>query len=133
VDQDRRHWRCSTCGSRKVTPKGRKVRQFRSLPIGERGVPGSSGDLGRLAPTKCLRRLRSSASRRTFFLLAHGFPLGLLLLGMFKLTHFPDPMMAADNVWTGRVIMSMLVAGFPAGFRQEKSDIHPGLAPEDTP
>ena len=38
IDQDRRHWRCSACGSRKVSPKGRKVRQFRCLPIGNRSV-----------------------------------------------------------------------------------------------
>ena len=38
VDQDRRHWRCSVCGSRKVSPKGRKVRRFRCLPIGNRPV-----------------------------------------------------------------------------------------------
>ena len=38
VDQDRRHWRCSACGSWKVTPKGRNVREFRSVPIGQRPV-----------------------------------------------------------------------------------------------
>ena len=38
IDQDRRHWRCSACGSRKVSPKGRKVRRFRCLPIGNRSV-----------------------------------------------------------------------------------------------
>ena len=38
VDQDRRHWRCSACGSRRVRAKGRKPREFRCVPIGTRPV-----------------------------------------------------------------------------------------------
>ncbi len=38
IDQDRRRWRCSVCGSRQVRPKGRKPRQFRCVPIGTRPV-----------------------------------------------------------------------------------------------
>jgi len=38
IDQDRRRWRCSACGSRRVRPKGRIPRQFRCVPIGTRPV-----------------------------------------------------------------------------------------------
>jgi transposase len=38
IDQDRRHWRCSACGSRSVRPKGRKPREFRCVSIGTRPV-----------------------------------------------------------------------------------------------
>lgn len=38
IDQDRRRWRCSACGSRQVRPKGRVTRRFRALPIGRRPV-----------------------------------------------------------------------------------------------
>ncbi len=38
IDQDRRRWRCSACGSRHVRPKGRNPRAFRCVPIGTRPV-----------------------------------------------------------------------------------------------
>ena len=38
IDQDRRRWRCSVCGSRQVRPKGRRHRLFRGVPIGRRPV-----------------------------------------------------------------------------------------------
>lgn len=38
IDQDRRYWRCSACGSKNVRPKGRRLREFRCVPIGTRPV-----------------------------------------------------------------------------------------------
>lgn len=38
IDQDRRSWRCSACGSRDVRPKGRRPREFHGVPIGKRPV-----------------------------------------------------------------------------------------------
>lgn len=38
IDQERHHWRCSACGSKNVRPKGRRPREFRTVPIGTRPV-----------------------------------------------------------------------------------------------
>ena len=38
IDQERHHWRCSACGSKDVRPKGRRPREFRTVPIGTRPV-----------------------------------------------------------------------------------------------
>jgi transposase len=38
IDQDRRAWRCTACGSRDVEPRGRVPRWFRCLPIGSTPV-----------------------------------------------------------------------------------------------
>jgi len=38
IDQDRKQWRCPACGSRRVRPKGRIPRRFRSIPLGSKPI-----------------------------------------------------------------------------------------------
>lgn len=41
---------------------------------------------------------------------ALGFPVALILLGIFEATHTPEPMLAADNLRVAKVFLCVLLA-----------------------
>ena len=81
IDQDMAAWRCSACGSGKVHPKGRVVREFRAVPIGKKPVTIVFG-VPRVFCEECGKtrqtRISFADPRRTYSHAFERYALGLL-------------------------------------------------------